>query len=441
MSDAGERFDTFTTTAEERWLAGSGPRPASPQERLPERAGLMIPHAGAGAWWVEDLRTVRLWVDEAGALQLRDNRTGLRQVAAPGQVHGCWWVQGPALDAIGLPSDRSGLPPAKAGQPVAEAGWLVLLGVAGPVLALRMRDWTSPRLQPDEPDAMRATGAEGVARALGADLEAVADPTEARQRLGMIDPAVLFTLDQPSARRYAATVLGTLLALLVAYPLLLIVLPPVVATGIAVAGLLAMPAYDLVPLAGRYRRTARLPAETTHWWPAQPARPGAGIGSVDGVAGPELVLADGYGWEGRFPGPALGGAASLVVARTETGSVQGLLLYDRDQRLLELLDARDWVGPAAAVESLSAAAADLGLVISTTTMPRLPTLAGRRLSRSAGHNDVYTGLGAMICAGGMSVAFGCIALVEFLIGEGVSLFVTGAVLLALRVALRFRRVV
>lgn len=422
----GERFDGFTTDAEERWLAGDSAQPPVAGERLPPRAGLLIPHAGAGGVQIEDERTVRVWVDVGGELRLRD-RTGITRTVAPaGSLHGCWWVLGAALPAVGLPASPG--------------GWLVLAGPAGPALALRLSDWAPPQLDPERADTVRAAGGQGLASALGADLEAVADPVEAAARVGPVDEALRFVLDPPLARGYAGAVMAMPLVVLAAYCVLLTTITTAAATAVAVVLLALMPLFDLALLPGRYRRTAALPSLAATWWPAQPAgrsRTGAGIGLVEGVAGVELVMADGYGWEGWWPGPELGGAASLVVA-SAGGHRWGLVLHDRDQRVLQVLALRDWAGRDGSVESL--AAAGLGLPVSTADRAETIQQAGRSLARRSAHYDIATALGATVYTGIVCGLFFAAALVADLRAEQAVFLATGAALLVLRLALRWRRV-
>lgn len=422
----GERFEGFTTDGEERWLSGDGPQPPSAGQHLPPRAGLLMPHAGAGGTQIEDERTVRLWVGQSGELQLRDRTGTVRTLAGKGAVQGCWWVVGAAQAAVGLAALKG--------------GWLVLVGRTGPVLALRMSDWAPPQLEPAAAETLRAAGVQGLADALGVDLEAVADPAEAGQRIGQVAAATRFVLDPPLRRGYAGSVLGTPLLILAAYCVALATAPTAVATAVAVALLLLMPIYDVVLLPRRYRRTAALPSLASVWWPAQPLdgpRTGAGIGLVDGVAGQELVLADGFGWEGWFPGPGLGGAASLVVV-TAGGRSWGLVLHDRDQRILQVLAVRDWAATDEAVESL--AGAGLGLPVSTAAREETAQLSGRALARRSAGHDIATSMGATVYTAIVCILFSTAAMVADLNAEQAVFLGTGAALLVLRFGLRWRRV-
>ena len=440
MTWGGERFKSFTTTAEQRWLTGVGDRPGRADERLPERAGLLIPRASAGGWRVDDVRTVRVWVGPAGQLKVRDRKAVVRTVAAPGAVQTCWWVAGEAQAATGLTP--------------AEGGWLVLCGPAGPVLALRMPDWAPPLLEPDWAETLRASGAEGLAHALSCPLEAVADPAEAARDVGTVPASALLILDTPLNRPYGYAVLGTPLLLLALYGVLLALLPTAVTTGVTVALLALTPIYELVPLRARYLRTDGLPAKASSWWPAQPAGPavrGAGLGIVSGVAGNELVVADGHGWEFWAPGPALGGMASLVVATDDAGRPWGLIIYDREQRAIEVLGAHDWIARPGSVDALSIATAGMGLVVSTAAlpaqplpnMPDIPNMPKMPRVRPRSRTDLPPGdasLGAMVFTAMLSWPFAAVALEYHLFLDSIAFAALAAALLLLRFLLRFRRV-
>ncbi|HYZ55316.1 MAG TPA: hypothetical protein VE733_17690, partial [Streptosporangiaceae bacterium] len=71
----GDRLKAFTTEAEEQWLAGTGPPPPSPAERLPCRAPVLLPRAGIGRW-VAVARRARAWVDADGTLWFQGPNAG-----------------------------------------------------------------------------------------------------------------------------------------------------------------------------------------------------------------------------------------------------------------------------------------------------------------------------------------------------------------------------
>ena len=442
MSADGERFDGFTTTAEERWLTGSGPEPVRAGAGLPARAPVMIPRGAAGSWPVDDVRTVRVWVDEQGTLRVRDRDGSTRELAPARAVTGVWWVAGAAPEALGLPpSTADQLLSVSRGRGAKVAGsaggWLVLTGISEPVLALRLAEWLPRGGSPDDADAVRSAGAEAIAQALGVSLEAVADGAEAARVVGQVPVEARLALDPPVDRSKAMRFLLPPVLLLAAYWVLLATIPTAVATALA-GGLLVLSAVaaDLPPWRARVRRVRDLPGGARSWW-ASGSRVGAGIALVPGVLGEEVVLADGRGWEAWFPAPSAGGAASLVLATDAAGAPWAALVYDAAQRLLELVPADDW----APFHDLDAGASAMGLRASTAVRDHPELVSGAAAARAARSPiDSAAGLGATQLTGILTALFALTALVDLLLADAVVLLGVGAGLLVSRLLLRRRTI-
>ena len=372
----GDRLTAFSTEAEEQWLTGAGPAPASPAQRLPSRAPVMLPREGAGRW-AAVARRARLWVRADGALLLRGPDGPDRVLLRPGPGRAGWW----------LVDDG----PAGAGLPVAPGGWFVITGRGRPLVALRLAQWLPGGAEHGAGAGLvRAAGAEAVCRALGAPFEAVGDPAEAGLRIGRVPPGARVEL-RPAAGPSAALVMAGAGALAVAAAALLAVRQDRAAWASAAVAVLAPAVADLAAWWARRRRVRCLPARLGAWWQAAPSRgvPGRGIGLRDGPGGQELVLADGHGGECWLAGPGGGGVAGLVAIRDAPGRPPwGLLLYDRGEQLLAGLRGADWAAGPGAWAALYAGAARLGLVVSDVTEPAQPMRSTRE---SAGARRALAG--------------------------------------------------
>lgn len=368
--------------AEERWLAGAGPQPGTPAQRLPERAPLMLPRAGIGRWRLAG-RTARAWVADDASLRARDTAGADRVLVPAGQARAGWWLV-----------DRG---PVGARLPPADGGWLVIGGPAGPLTALRLAEWLPgwPAGPADPagaagpvpgPRLVRAAGAEAVCRALGVTLESLADPDEAARLVGAVPPAARFELAPRPDRSPALVIAGEAGAVVSSF-FLLLAHAKLAAVVVLAVGVGVPPVCELAAWLRRRRLTGALPGQLSAWWAASPADGpvrGRGIGSRAGPGGPELALADGHGGEAWLAGPGAGGAAGLAALSGEPGSDPwALLVYDRSEHLLAGLRGPDWAGGPGAAARLQAGASALGLAVPEVTAPAQAMAAARDRDRAA----------------------------------------------------------
>jgi hypothetical protein len=343
---APTRFAGFLSDDEQEWLAGTGARPRTVAEQLPPRAAVLVPHAGHGDW-VGVLRHERVRVVDGAVVRRR--RRGEQVLATRGAVTSVTWVVENGPLGVGLAPDA--------------LGWLVLHGPEGVLAALALREWDPGwGARTSSTAAVRRTGAEALAGALGLPLDVVTDRAEAGLRFGRVPRGRVVAL---RARRPAAYVVATAAAI------------AVVTLGLFVPGLQPLrwaPWVLLLATAATVARRATLMreigrvgwAEPLHVAPSAPGQPAPALGVVDD----ELVVCDGTGWEARVLGPALGGVGAVVVARDETGQPWALLLVDRDEQVLLTLPAVGWGVAADAVAVLGAALAPAGLVVTGAQIDR-----------------------------------------------------------------------
>lgn len=371
-AEGGDRLRSITTDAEERWLAGTGPAPLRPAERLPPRAPVLMPHAGLSRW-IKVVRHARTWVDSDGALWFRGPEpSAARLLVPPGQARCGWWL-----------IDRGSV---GARLPVVDAGWLVITGPDGPLTALRLADWLPgwPGASADGP-LVRAAGAEALCHALGVPLQALGDPAEAARKVGAVDPRARVELDLGPYTFVALAFIASVLLLLAG---IFVGLAGDLAAGLAVIGAcLVLPAAaDLLAWVRRRRRVHELPGQLDAWWPAAPARgvSGRGLGVRAGPAGQEIVIADGHGGECWLPGPECGGAAGIVAARGDSEQLPwALLLYDRGERILASLPGAEWLSGLASLQNLADAAGQLGMRVTPASQEPQPLAASRDRDRAA----------------------------------------------------------
>ena len=347
-----ERFTGLSTDAEERWLAGQGPEPGSPSRRLPERAGLLVPRAGAVAW-SRAARRDRVTVRD-GALVLHRG-DGERVLAAPGTVRRLVWLAPGAV-----PRSARWVP-----SPLGH----VLVDAAEPVV-FRVGDWVPGELVGRGSDALRAAGFEGLARELGVPLEVVSTP-------GAV--ALPHWRATVLAERGAAATLtcgGLLVAGLVAGVAGLAAGHLAAGVAIALTLFLVCAGIDLV---------AALVTRRAAWSTAVGggrvhATGRTAVAVRPGLRGSEVVLAERRGWQSWAAGPDLGGVSSLVVARASASDRPwGVLVLDRDERVLAALPADRWLpdGDPATLEA--AVGSPEGVRVSTAVLPEWPA---DRLHRS-----------------------------------------------------------
>lgn len=398
MSLPADRLKAFPTLGEERWLTGSGPQPGAPADRLPERAPVLLPKTGIGHW-IQTARTARAWVAGDGSLIGRDRAGQDRVLASPGQARSGWWLTGDAQAGAGLRADP--------------AGWLVICGPDGPLTALRLSEWLPGQVDgPPGAELVRAAGAEAVCHALRVPFGALSVAAEARATVGEVPVPARFEI----AGRPGATMLALLLSVVIvlAAGIICLVLgartPGLLLGGI---GLVVPPVADLGAWWRRRRRVRRLPRQLAGWWPARPAGravPGRGIGHRAGPGGEELVLADGHGWEAWLTGPAAGGMAGLAAMRAGASAQPwGLVLYDREERLLIGLRASDWAaGPDT---DLAAQLAPLGLAVPAVVRSAEVLVPSQdRAVAARNPADMWLGLGATRYALTLTIMFTIVAL-------------------------------
>ncbi len=381
MSLPADRLQAFPTLGEERWLTGTGPQPGRPADRLPERAPVLLPRAGLGHW-IRTARTARAWVAGDGSLTGRDP-VGADRVLAYRRAR-------PAR-AGGWPATR----PPGPGCPPTRPGWLVIRGEHGPLAALRLSEWLPGSTDPPPGAALvRAAGTEAVCHALRVPFGSLSVAAEARATVGEVPAPARFELAARPGCRTLGVVLGAAAAVVAGAVCLLL---RVETAGLIVAGigLGVPPAADLAAWWRRRRRVRRLPRQLAGWWAARPAGravPGRGIGRRAGPAGEELVLADGHGWEAWLAGPDAGGMAGLAGMRPGPDAPPwGLVLYDREERLLAGLRADEWAaGPDA---DLAAQLAPLGLAVPAVVQPAETLVRSRdRAVAARSVTDLWTGL-------------------------------------------------
>ena len=307
-------------------------------------------------------RGVRVRVDDQGRLTLTEGHGQQREITRRNDAGDLWWVNDPAAVHVGLTK----------GGP----GWLVVTGRDHTSLvALQVSDWlVTPTAAPvAAAEDLRAAGVQAIADALGVRFEAVSDPTEVTRRVSRVTTAAIW---RPKlVRSSVLAALGLLLAmlLLAAGGIVVSFLPwPVEVPALGVLVALPRAAYELWRV-GSGRRVRRLLRDRR--WTVASRRRGGGIGmSTSG----DLVISDGR-WEQWFVGPDAGGAAAFVVAVDEAGRPWSLQLFDRDEHLLALLPADDWLESAEppAVAELREKCAALELSVSVATRERDDVVAGR----------------------------------------------------------------
>jgi hypothetical protein len=336
---APTRFAGFLSDDEQAWLAGTGDRPRTVAEQLPPRAAVLVPHAGHGDW-VGVLRHERVQVVDGAVVRRR--RRGQQVLAAPGAVTSVTWVVEHAALGVGLAPDS--------------LGWLVLHGREGVLAALALSEWDAGwGGATSSTAAVRRTGAEALAAALGLPLEVVTDRAEAELRFGRVPRERVVAL---RARRPVPYVVGTAIAI------------GAVTVGLVVPGLhpfrwapwvlLLAAAATVARRAALLRAVSRVGwAEPLHVGPSMAGQEAPALGVVDG----ELVVRDGTGWEARLPGPRMGGVGAVVVARDEADRPWAVLLVDREEQVLLTLSAAGWCVDTDTVAPLGAALAPAGLVV------------------------------------------------------------------------------
>lgn len=340
-----ERFRGLPSDAEVRWLAGQGPEPVPPSRRLPERAGVLFARAGLLAQTLPARRD-RVLIEDGAVVLLRGAR---RRVLVPaGGVRRIIWLAPGAV------------PAGQKWQPSA-LGY-VLLVAASPVV-FRVDAWVPGDLVGTGSDAVRAAGFEGLARDLGLPLEVVGAPGAVElpswralrgPRRGRLYPvlcaaaafgAVAVLVGFGEAGRYTAALIGTSTLCFL----------PVLCDLLAV--LLVRPRAWRAALAGERVFSTGTTA----------------IGLHRTTHGSEVVLADRSGWQSWLPGPDLGGVSSLVVARPPDGTgAWGVLVLDRDERVLAALPADRWLPRGDARELAGALSSPDGVRVSTAEVPPWP---------------------------------------------------------------------
>lgn len=362
-----ERLSRLTTDAEQRWLTGDAPRPPAPAERLPVRRAVLLPRPGTDAWTVPALRD-RIVVRAGEVTLLRGRKT--RSLAAPAAIRRVVWLESAAVpDSLRWPPSVTGYVWLDADRPV----------------VLRLDDWLAGDLLEATSAAVRIAGVEALAREVGAPLE-----------VGLSDGSAALPGWRAVvlARRGFLHPLASVGCLLLGWGLgfgLSLAGADVAAAVVALLLLLAPAVFDV---AGTWHSRRLLDAAVGAAGPVY--RNGAArIVRRTGPAGDELLLTDGTGWVCVLPGPALGGASSLVVAREEPtpgrpAEPWGILVLDRDERFLAALPAARWL-PApdrdAAAALVEVLAAPDGLEVSTAVVPRWPEDRVQSRVRPAGAAD------------------------------------------------------
>jgi hypothetical protein len=351
-SSAPTRFAGFLSDDEQAWLSGTGARPQTVAEQLPPRVARLVPRAGQGDW-VRVLRHERLQVVDGAVVRRR--RGGPQVLAARGAVTSVTWLVENAALGIGLVPDA--------------LGWLVLRGPDGVLAALALSEWDAGAAPPaSSTAALRRTGAEAVAAALGLPLDVVTDRAEAGLRLGRIPRERVVALREGRPPAYVA---ATAVAVGAATLGMLVpgLHPAAWAPLVLLLAAIATVARRAV-LLGSVRRVGW--AEPLYVCPRSPGREAPALGIVDD----EVVVRDGTGWEARVPGPHLGGVGAVVVARDQQGRPWSLLLVDRDDQVLLSLGAAAWGVTADSMAGLGAALAPAGLVVTGAQIdPPLPARA------------------------------------------------------------------
>jgi hypothetical protein len=377
-----ERFRGLPSDAEEWWLAGQGPEPVPPSQRLPERAGVLVPRAGLLAQTLPARRD-RVLVED-GAVVL--HRGGRRRVLVPqGRARRVLWLAPGAV------------PPSQRWQPSVFGHVLV---EAAPPVVLRVDSWLPGDLVGSGADAVRAAGFEGLARDLGLGLDVAGAPGSVAlpswralrgPRRGLLYPVLC-----------AAGALGGVAALVVLGSL-----------GRYAAALIGASALFLLPALCDV--LAVLLVRPRSW---RAARTGERVFSTGATAiavhrtphGSEVVLADRTGWQSWLPGPDLGGVSSLVVARAPgTSTPWGVLVLDRDEHVLAALPAGRWLPGGNAEELAAAVGSPDGVRVSTAELEPWPAdrlQQGGSAGRRATERGAYTagGLLSMPLLVGIAVA-------------------------------------
>jgi hypothetical protein len=333
------RFAGILSDDEQAWLAGTGEPPRTVAQQLPPRVAVLVPRSGHGDW-VRVLRNERVRVVDGAVVRRR--RRGPQVLAAPGAVTSVTWIVEQAAFGIGLAPDS--------------VGWLVLHGPEGVLAALALSDWDAGWGAPTSSTAaVRRTGAEAFAAALGLPLGVVTDRAEAELRFGRIPPERAVRLRE---RRPLPYIVATSVA--VSAVILGLFVPGVQTLAWAPWVLLLAAAATVA------RRAALLRAGSRVGWDAPlylgPCAAGRDVPAI-GVVEDELVVCDGTGWEARLAGPRLGGVGAVLVGRDEAGRPWVLLFIDRDEQVVLTLAAASWGVAGDGVASLGAALSPAGLIV------------------------------------------------------------------------------
>jgi hypothetical protein len=333
------RFAGILSDDEQAWLAGTGESPRTVAEQLPPRAAVLVPRGGHGDW-VRVLRNERVRVVDGAVVRRR--RRGHEVLAAPGAVTSVTWIVEQAAFGVGLAPDS--------------VGWLVLHGPEGVLAAFALSDWDAGWGAPTSSTAaVRRTGAEAFAAALGLPLAVVTDRAEAELRFGRISPerAVRLRERRPVPYIVAISVAGSAVLVGLFVPgihtlawapwVLLLAAAATVARRAALLRAVGLPGWDEPPYVG----------------PPAAGRHAPAIGVVDD----ELVVCDGTGWEAWMPGPQLGGVGAVLVGRDAAERPWVLLFIDRDEQVVLTLSAAAWGVADDGAERFRAASARAGLVV------------------------------------------------------------------------------
>jgi hypothetical protein len=242
-------------------------------------------------------------------------------LAASGAVTSVTWIVEQAAFGIGLAPDS--------------LGWLVLHGPEGVLAAFALSDWDAGWGAPTSSSAaVRRTGAESFATALGLPLAVVTDRAEAELRFGRVRPERAIRLRE---RRPLPYIVCTAVAL------------SAVTLSLFVPGLhprLWAPWVLLLASAATVARRAALLREVSRvGWdaPLYVGPPNAGREApAIGVVDEELVVCDGRGWEARIPGPQLGGVGAVLLGRDDAGRPWVMLFIDRNEQVVLTLPAASW---------------------------------------------------------------------------------------------------